>query len=98
MSLHTFPHQAACRAAVDHCKGKGKNISKLALQYSLANTDISSVLVGMKSVKEVIFFNRHPLPLILHFMTLMSAYELVFSSFLGSDIVYYTFHKKEWLA
>lgn len=45
--------KAACRAAVDHCKGKGKNISKLALQYSLANTDISSVLVGMKSVKEV---------------------------------------------
>lgn len=51
-------HQAACRAAADHCKGKGKNISKLALQYSLANTDISSILVGMKSVKEVIFFHR----------------------------------------
>ncbi|KAH0727293.1 hypothetical protein KY284_003158 [Solanum tuberosum] len=45
--------KAACRAAADHCKGKGKNISKLALQYSLANTDISSILVGMKSVKEV---------------------------------------------
>ncbi|XP_015060601.1 L-galactose dehydrogenase [Solanum pennellii] len=45
--------KAACRAAADHCKGKGKDISKLALQYSLANTDISSILVGMKSVKEV---------------------------------------------
>ncbi|TMX04944.1 hypothetical protein EJD97_003729 [Solanum chilense] len=45
--------KAACRSAADHCKGKGKNISKLALQYSLANTDISSILVGMKSVKEV---------------------------------------------
>ncbi|MCD9559012.1 hypothetical protein HAX54_016727 [Datura stramonium] len=32
---------------------KGKNISKLALQYSLANKDISTILVGMKSVKEV---------------------------------------------
>lgn len=45
--------KAACRAAVDLCKRRGKNISKLALQYSLANTDISSILVGMKSVKEV---------------------------------------------
>ncbi|KAF3617451.1 L-galactose dehydrogenase [Capsicum chacoense] len=45
--------KAACRAAVDHCKERGKNISKLALQYSLTNTDISTILVGMKSVKEV---------------------------------------------
>ncbi|CAN4111996.1 unnamed protein product [Withania somnifera] len=45
--------KATCRAAVDHCKERGKSISKLALQYSLANSGISSILVGMKSVKEV---------------------------------------------
>ncbi|KAJ8540366.1 hypothetical protein K7X08_030285 [Anisodus acutangulus] len=45
----------ACRAAAEHCKERGKNISKLALQYSLANStnNISSILVGMKSVNEV---------------------------------------------
>ncbi|CAN6554682.1 unnamed protein product [Malus baccata var. baccata] len=32
---------------------RGKNISKLALQYSLSNKDISSVLVGMNSVIQV---------------------------------------------
>ena len=37
-------------------KEKGKNISKLALQYSLSNKDISSVLVGMNSIRQVSFF------------------------------------------
>ncbi|PIN04509.1 putative oxidoreductase [Handroanthus impetiginosus] len=45
--------KAACQAAAAYCKEKGKNISKLALQYSLSNKDISTILVGMKSVKEV---------------------------------------------
>lgn len=45
--------QSACQAAAAHCKKKGKNISKLALQYSLANKDISTVLVGMNSVRQV---------------------------------------------
>ncbi|XP_014506072.1 L-galactose dehydrogenase [Vigna radiata var. radiata] len=45
--------KSACEAAADHCKEKGKNISKLALQYSLLNKEISSVLVGMKSVEQV---------------------------------------------
>ncbi|CAN6450016.1 unnamed protein product [Victoria cruziana] len=45
--------KAACQAAASHCKSKGKNISKLALQYSLKNTDISTVLVGMNSVEQV---------------------------------------------
>ncbi|KAG8368570.1 hypothetical protein BUALT_Bualt15G0059200 [Buddleja alternifolia] len=45
--------QAACQAAAAYCKEKGKNISKLALQYSLSNKDISTVLVGMNSVKQV---------------------------------------------
>ncbi|KAK8958085.1 L-galactose dehydrogenase [Platanthera guangdongensis] len=43
----------ACRVASLHCKAKGKNISKLSLQYSLRNKDISTVLVGMNSVAQV---------------------------------------------
>ncbi|KAL8541688.1 hypothetical protein ACS0TY_002811 [Phlomoides rotata] len=45
--------KAACQAAAAYCKGKGKNVSKLGLQYSLSNKDISSILVGMNSVKQV---------------------------------------------
>ncbi|XP_068324137.1 L-galactose dehydrogenase-like [Pyrus communis] len=45
--------KAACRAAAVYCKERGKNISKLALQYSLSKKDISSVLVGMNSVIQV---------------------------------------------
>ncbi|XP_050363122.1 L-galactose dehydrogenase [Argentina anserina] len=45
--------KSACQAAAAYCKERGKNISKIALQYSLSNKDISSVLVGMNSVKQV---------------------------------------------
>lgn len=45
--------QAACQTAAAFCKKKGKDISKLALQYSLSNKDISTILVGMKSVEQV---------------------------------------------
>ncbi|CAL5379303.1 unnamed protein product [Camellia sinensis] len=45
--------KAACQAAAAYCKENGKNISKLAMQYSLSNKDISSVLVGMNSGKQV---------------------------------------------
>nr|ACB11586.1 L-galactose dehydrogenase [Actinidia latifolia] len=45
--------KATCQAAAAHCKEKGRNISKLAMQYSLSNKDISSILVGMNSVKQV---------------------------------------------
>ncbi|EYU18367.1 hypothetical protein ABFS82_02G049800 [Erythranthe guttata] len=45
--------KAACKAAAAYCKEKGKNVSKLALQYSLSNKDISTILVGMNSVKQV---------------------------------------------
>jgi len=38
--------RAACAKAVKHCQDRGANISKLALQYSLANTDIATTLVG----------------------------------------------------
>lgn len=45
--------KAACQTAATYCKEKGKNISKLAMQYSLSNKDIASVLVGMNSVRQV---------------------------------------------
>ncbi|KAH6789879.1 oxidoreductase superfamily protein [Perilla frutescens var. frutescens] len=45
--------KAACQDAAAYCKEKGKNISKLALQYSLLNKDISTILVGMNSVRQV---------------------------------------------
>ncbi|KAK9078030.1 hypothetical protein SSX86_002087 [Deinandra increscens subsp. villosa] len=45
--------KAACQAAVAFCKKKGKDISKLAMQYSLCNKDISTILVGMRSVEQV---------------------------------------------
>ncbi|CAH1423867.1 unnamed protein product [Lactuca virosa] len=45
--------KAACRKAADFCKEKGKDISKLAMKYSLCNKDFSSILVGMKSVQQV---------------------------------------------
>ncbi|KAI7731447.1 hypothetical protein M8C21_026871 [Ambrosia artemisiifolia] len=45
--------KAACQTAAAFCKKKGKDISKLALQYSLCNKDISTILVGMKSVEQV---------------------------------------------
>lgn len=45
--------KSVCRAAAAYCKEKGKNISKLAMQYSLSNKDISSVLVGMNSIRQV---------------------------------------------
>ncbi|KAF6157912.1 hypothetical protein GIB67_015228 [Kingdonia uniflora] len=45
--------KSACKAAAILCKEKGGNISKFALQYSLTNIEIASVLVGMNSVKQV---------------------------------------------
>jgi len=46
-------YQSACRAAAEHCSKKGKSITKLAMQYSLMNNEISTVLVGMNSSKQV---------------------------------------------
>ncbi|XP_054779420.1 L-galactose dehydrogenase [Prosopis cineraria] len=45
--------KSACQAAATYCKEKRKSIAKLAMQYSLLNKEITSVLVGMKSVKQV---------------------------------------------
>lgn len=45
--------KAACEAAASYCTKNGKSIAKLAMQYSLSNKEISTVLVGMNSVEQV---------------------------------------------
>ena len=55
-SIHMYNmvcYQLACRAAADHCRNKGKHITKLAMKYSLMNDEISTVLVGMNSPEQV---------------------------------------------
>ena len=42
-----------CKETATYCQNKGKNLSKLALQYALNNQNISSTLVGMSSLKEL---------------------------------------------
>ncbi|XP_051146880.1 L-galactose dehydrogenase [Andrographis paniculata] len=52
---HPAPSElkVACKAAAAYCKDKGKSLPKLAMQYSLSNKSISTVLVGMNSVDQV---------------------------------------------
>ncbi|KAM0902572.1 hypothetical protein ACQ4PT_019240 [Festuca glaucescens] len=52
---HPAPEQLklACRAAAEHCRKKGKPITKLAMKYSLMSNEISTVLVGMNSPEQV---------------------------------------------
>lgn len=52
---HPAPEElkSACKAAADHCRKKGKSITKLAMQYSLMNNEFSTVLVGMNSLEQV---------------------------------------------
>ena len=38
--------KAACARAAQHCQDNGADIAKLAMQYSLANPDIATTLVG----------------------------------------------------
>jgi len=38
--------KAACSKAVAHCRARGSNIEKLALQFALANPDIATIMVG----------------------------------------------------
>lgn len=77
--------QSACQAAAAHCKEKGKNISKLSLQYSLSNKDISSVLVGMNSIRQVpirclpslpCFFDIQAMPFISLFLLWLCMFKI----------------------
>lgn len=68
--------QAACQTAAAFCKKKGKDISKLTMQYSLSNKDISTILVGMKSVEQVRYH------LLCFFIVLQSTIDVCFPSIL----------------
>jgi aryl-alcohol dehydrogenase-like predicted oxidoreductase len=35
-----------CRQAAEHCESRGRDIAQLALQYSLANADMATCIVG----------------------------------------------------
>jgi aryl-alcohol dehydrogenase-like predicted oxidoreductase len=45
--------RTACRRAAEHCKSRGVEIGKLALQYSISNPGIATTLAGMRSQREV---------------------------------------------
>jgi L-galactose dehydrogenase len=45
--------KAACAQAAAHCKAKGANISKLAIQFATANPRIHTVVAGTASADEV---------------------------------------------
>jgi L-galactose dehydrogenase len=45
--------RAACARATELCRQRGADIARLALQFALANSDIATTLIGMKSAEEV---------------------------------------------
>jgi len=42
-----------CKKAVDYCKSKGTDISKLALQFAVENSDVACTFVGISSREEL---------------------------------------------
>ena len=56
--------QEGCRKAVQHCRAKGQDIVKLAVQFCLANPDIATTLVGTarpENIRANIAFADEPL-------------------------------------
>jgi aryl-alcohol dehydrogenase-like predicted oxidoreductase len=48
------PHvRALCRQAAEHCQSRGVDIAQLALQYSLANEDLATCIVGSANPENV---------------------------------------------
>ena len=43
----------ACRAAAEHCQQRGVPIERLAIQFSIANRDIATTVVGTASPDEM---------------------------------------------
>jgi aryl-alcohol dehydrogenase-like predicted oxidoreductase len=44
--------KAACAAAADHCRSKGVDIARLALQFSVSNPAIATTLVGIANLEQ----------------------------------------------
>jgi aryl-alcohol dehydrogenase-like predicted oxidoreductase len=45
--------RAVCRRAAEHCAARGVDIAQLALQYSLANQDLATCIVGSANPENV---------------------------------------------
>jgi aryl-alcohol dehydrogenase-like predicted oxidoreductase len=45
--------KAACRRAADHCQKRGVDIAKLALQFSVGNSDITTTIAGSANPENV---------------------------------------------
>lgn len=45
--------KAACRRAAEHCARRGVDIAKLALQFSIANPDITTTIAGSANPKNI---------------------------------------------
>ena len=45
--------KTACAAAAEHCRSKGADIARLALQFSVANPAIATTLVGIASPEQI---------------------------------------------
>ncbi len=45
--------KAACRRAAEHCARRGVDIAKLALQFSIANPDITTTVAGSANPKNI---------------------------------------------
>ncbi len=45
--------RAICKQAADHCQSRGIDIAQLALQYSIANDDMATCVVGSANPKNV---------------------------------------------
>ncbi|MEH7380490.1 aldo/keto reductase [Bacillus sp. JJ1533] len=52
---HPAPNEIKeiCQRAADYCNQKGENLSKLAIQYSVSNTNIPTTLVGTANPKYI---------------------------------------------
>lgn len=56
--------RALCRQAAEHCQKQGVDIAQLALQYSLANEDLTTCVVGSanpQNVRRWIEWSRQPI-------------------------------------
>jgi L-galactose dehydrogenase len=46
--------KAACAEAAQFCKSRGANLAQLALQFSVANPDVATTLIGIASPEQIV--------------------------------------------
>jgi L-galactose dehydrogenase len=60
--------RAVCRRAAEHCESKGVDIAQLALQYSIANEEMTTCIVGSanpENVKKWVEWSEKPIDAVL---------------------------------